>query len=240
MSTPRTEFLSVVVPAYNEEERLLVSLPKIAGYCRDRFAQFEIIVADDGSTDRTPAVAEAAGARVIRLARNTGKGAAVRAGMLAANGDWILFSDADLSTPIEEFDKMLPHLSGNTDVVIGSRDMPDSQIERHQNFLRESMGKTFNLCVRLLAGLPYHDTQCGFKCYRRAAAQAIFQRTQIDGFAFDVETLVIARRLGYRVVELPVRWINCPKSKVQLLKHPAQMLAALLVIRWRDLRRRYG
>jgi dolichyl-phosphate beta-glucosyltransferase len=228
------------VPAYNEQERLPLSLRKIGDYCRTRFDRFEIIVVDDGSTDQTAAVAESLGARVIRLARNTGKGAAVRAGMLAAAGDYVLFSDADLSTPIEELEKMWPHLTGAADVVIGSRDLPDSKIERHQNFLRETMGKTFNLFVRVVAGLPYRDTQCGFKCYRRVAAQAIFQRTRIDGFAFDVETLVIARRQGQHVIELPVRWINAPDSKVQVLRHPAQMLAELFVIRWHDLRNRYA
>jgi dolichyl-phosphate beta-glucosyltransferase len=240
MTAPSPYSLSIVVPAYNEQSCLSATLRTIADYAANRFHQFEIIVADDGSTDRTAEIAQAAGARVIRLAHNTGKGAAVRAGMLAATGDFVLFSDADLSTPIEEFEKMLPHLTGEVDVVIGSRDLPDSQIERHQNILRETMGKIFNLFVRLLAGLPYHDTQCGFKCYRQAAAKVIFQRAQITGFAFDVETLVIARRQGLRVVELPVRWINCPNSKVRVLRHPVLMLGELLAIRWNDLRNRYA
>ena len=234
----------MVVPAYNEEQRLTLSLPKISDYLRARFARYEIIVVDDGSTDATGTVVNmfAKDDPHISLAQlpvNSGKGAAVRAGMLAAAGDYVLFSDADLSTPIEELENVLRHLRAGADVVIGSRDLPESQIQRHQNPLREMMGKLFNLIVRLLSGLPYHDTQCGFKCYRRAAAQAIFHRTKINGFAFDVETLVLARLLDCRTVEMPVRWVNCPQSKVRILRHPAEMVLELLKIRINDARGRY-
>jgi dolichyl-phosphate beta-glucosyltransferase len=234
----------VVVPAYNEERRLLTSLPKISGYLRAHFVRHEILVVDDGSTDATAAVVtafaqDAPAVRLLQLPVNSGKGAAVRAGMLAAAGDLVWLSDADLSTPIEELDNVLRHLRAGVDVVIGSRDLPESQIQRHQNPLRETMGKLFNLIVRLLSGLPYHDTQCGFKCYRRAAARAIFHRARINGFAFDVETLVLARRLGCRTVEMPVRWVNCPQSKVRILRHPAEMVLELLTIRLNEARGRY-
>jgi dolichyl-phosphate beta-glucosyltransferase len=236
----RLEFLSIVIPAYNEETRLPLTLVKVHDYCRARFAGYEVLVVDDGSTDSTAALASSQPQeRVLHLPHNSGKGAAVRAGMLAARGELLLFTDADLSTPIEEMDGFLRHLEQAADVVIASRDLPDSRIERHQNPVRETMGKGFNLMVRILAGLPYTDTQCGFKCYRRSAALEIFRRSTINGFAFDVETLIIARRLGYSIAEVPVRWVDCPRSKVQILRHPAQMLADLLRIRWREARGGY-
>lgn len=188
---------------------------------------------DDGSTDDTSAVAAAAGVRAIRLAPHTGKGAAVRAGMLAATGAIVLFTDADLSTPLEEIHPALALLHDGADVVIGSRNLPGSRVERHQHAIREVMGKTFNLFVRGLSGLPYPDTQCGFKCYRQAAAREIYRRAKTNGFAFDVETLIIARALGLHLRELPVRWINSPASKVQIWRHPLAMLLELVVIRRR-------
>jgi dolichyl-phosphate beta-glucosyltransferase len=241
VAPPGPEFVSVVIPAFNETGRLPASLRRIDAYCRGRFSRHEILVVDDGSTDGTAELVRLQpGVGLLRMPRNSGKGAAVRAGMLAAAGDIVLFTDADLSTPIEELEGALRCLADSAQVVIASRDLPDSRIERHQNAVRESMGKAFNLVVRTLAHLPYRDTQCGFKCYRAAAAREIYRRTRIDGFAFDVETLVIARRLGYVVVEMPVRWVDCPKSKVNIFRHPLEMIGELLRIRWNDLRRLYG
>lgn len=229
------------MPAYNEEARLPISLPVIHQYLGAHFQRFELIVVDDGSTDATASsvnmfARDLPHLRLLQLGKNSGKGAAVRAGMLVAAGVYVLFSDADLSTPIEEMENVLTHLRTGADVVIGSRDLPDSKIQRHQNLLRETMGKTFNLIVRRLSGLMFADTQCGFKCYRREAAQAIFRRTVINGFAFDVETLVIARTLGFRIVEMPVRWVNSPNSKVQILRHPAEMIVEVIQVRLNNAR----
>jgi dolichyl-phosphate beta-glucosyltransferase len=225
--------VSVVIPAYNEAARLPATLRTVAEYLTRRCRRFEIIVVDDGSTDETATLAETAGARVLRQPTNTGKGAAVRAGMLAATGDVVLFSDADLSTPIEELEPALHLLGQGWDVVIGSRALPDSNVQVHQNILRESLGKAFNVFVRTLAGLPFRDTQCGFKCFTRTAAQQVFARCAVNGFAFDVEALLVAQRLGCRVTDMPVRWVNSPASRVRMLVHPWQMLGELLRIRWR-------
>ena len=237
---PQTVFLSVIIPAYNEETRLAQSLPQILDYLRQHFVHHEVIVVDDGSTDRTAVIAESHGVRVLRLERNSGKGAAVRAGMLAATGDFVLFTDADLSTPITEIEKAFRHIAAGADVVIGSRALPESDVQVHQNFVRELMGKTFNLFVRLIAGLPFPDTQCGFKCFRHFAAQEIFRRASIPGFAFDVEVLVLARLLKLRTVEMPVRWVNSPASKVGMLVHPLQMLRDIVRVRWNEMRGRYN
>lgn len=208
------------------------TLRTVHAYLTNHFDRFEIVVVDDGSTDNTASLAEAGGARVLRQRVNTGKGAAVRAGMLAAAGDIVLFSDADLSTPIEEVAKALDRLGQGWDVVIGSRALPDSDVQLHQNFVREYMGKTFNVLVRALAGLPFRDTQCGFKCFTRRAAQAVFAQCVVDGFAFDVEALLLARRLGFRVTDMPVRWVNSAASRVKIWVHPWQMVVELLQIRW--------
>jgi dolichyl-phosphate beta-glucosyltransferase len=230
--------LSVVIPAYNEARRIGPSLRRVKDYLEACYGAggFEIIVVDDGSQDRTAAVVDqfAAGASevsLIRLPHNRGKGAAVRAGMLAASGEAVLVSDADCSTPIEEVDGALTLLAEGTDVVIGSRAVVGSRLLVRQTRLRESLGRLFNLLLRTCLPIPYRDTQCGFKLFRREAARAVFQRAQIDGFAFDVEALLLARQLGYTVREMPVRWINDPESKVTLLRHPAQMLADLWRLR---------
>jgi dolichyl-phosphate beta-glucosyltransferase len=215
-------------------------LRAVRAYLDHHFARAELIVVDDGSTDNTAAVAAAGGATVLRQPANAGKGAAVRAGMLAATGDVVLFSDADLSTPIEEVEKALARLADGYDVVIGSRALPDSDVQVHQNFVREHLGKVFNVFVRALSGVPFRDTQCGFKCFTRRAARAVFAQCVVNGFAFDVEALLVARRLGYRATDIPVRWVNSPASRLNILWHPWQMLGELIVIRWRDWRARAG
>lgn len=211
--------LTLVVPAFNEEKRLPVSLARIADWLGSRGPGLavEVLVVDDGSSDRTAAVAEktAAGlgldARVIRLPENRGKGAAVRAGALEAGGGHVLVTDADLSTPIEEVEKLL---AAGAPVAIGSRAVDATLVKQRQSLFRVASGKLFNLVVRLLVVSGIRDTQCGFKLFTRDAAREVFSRASVDRFAFDVEALLLARRLGYRIAEVPVLWFNSPDTRV--------------------------
>ncbi len=232
-------YLSVVVPAYNEEKRIGFSLFRIKEYLQSRHLSAEIILVDDGSTDRTAEVSREImegypDFRVITLPQNRGKGAAVRAGMLQARGELVLFTDADLSTPIEELEKFLPLIREGYDLVIGCRALPESIIKERQSWLRERLGKCFNLLVRLLVMRGFRDTQCGFKLFRKEAAREIFFRLETEGFAFDVEALLLARRLGFRVAQVPVVWINHPQSRVRLVRGSLSMFIDLLKIRKKE------
>jgi glycosyltransferase involved in cell wall biosynthesis len=183
----------------------------------------EIIVVDDGSSDGTIEIIEKFRAsrphvRLLQDPLNRGKGHAVRRGMLAAHGQWVLYTDADLSTPIEELDGMLAAGSTGADVVIGSRGVDRSLIEVHQPAYREWSGRIFNAAMRLIIGMDFRDTQCGFKLYNAAAARAVFQSQRLDGFGFDVEDLFVACQRGFTVIEVPVRWSDSPGTKVSLLK----------------------
>ncbi len=229
--------LSVVVPAYNEEPRLGPSLVRIVDYCESAAADYEIIVVDDGSDDDTVAVAEAVAGesprvRVIELGRNRGKGAAVRAGMLAATGDRILFSDADLATPIEEVAGLDAELDHGYDIAIASRAVSGSDIRVRQHPMRELMGRAFNVFVRAIVLGGIKDTQCGFKLFTRAAAHDLFARATVDGFAFDVELLLLARG-RYRIAEVPVTWRHVEESKVSPGTDAALMFVDLIRLRWR-------
>jgi glycosyltransferase involved in cell wall biosynthesis len=232
--------ISIVVPAYNEERRLPATLDALVGYLSRRGFPFaEIVVVDDGSTDGTAALVERRSDPVpIRLLRNPGnrgKGYAVRHGMLEAAGDWILFTDADLSAPIDELSRLEAAVAGGrAEVAIGSRGLDRSLIERHQPGLRETAGRFFNLVMRLVTGLPFRDTQCGFKLFAARAAREIFRRQRLDGFGFDVEALFLARRLGLRVVEVPVRWSDVEGTKVSTLGGLAAFadLARLWLYQW--------
>jgi dolichyl-phosphate beta-glucosyltransferase len=204
--------LSVVIPTYNEACRIGPSLELVWNYLCANYGRggFEIIVVDDGSRDRTATLVEEFTSRgpeirLIRLPMNRGKGAAVRAGMLAAAGEAVLFSDADLSTPIEQVEGTLRLLREGSDVVIGSRALAQSQVLTRQAPLRESLGRLFNRLIRACLGIPFPDTQCGFKLFRREAAREVFQRARTDGFAFDVEAILLALQLGYVIREMPVR-----------------------------------
>ena len=226
----------MVVPAYNEEARIGSTLEKLVVYLKPKFPAFEIIVVDDGSTDATPErVRQAAIGRehivLHRLSANRGKGFAVRAGMMLANGDAVLFTDADLSTPVEEIDMALGELRRGSPVVIASRRHPQSIIARRQSWPRELIGRAFNMVIRLMLSLPFKDTQCGFKCFTGAAAKAIFTRASIDTFSFDVEVLIIAMALGYTIKEIPVRWTNAPGSKVRPLRDAATIFRELIILR---------
>lgn len=237
MAEGQTCHLSVVIPVYNEERRLGKTLQRIGEYLAGRSYESEVLVVDDGSADRTIEVAEKSGfnarLRVVRHEINRGKGAAVRTGMAAARGRFALFSDADLSTPIEEIEQFWPKFESGFDAVIGSRGLPDSKIELHQNIIRETMGRTFNLFVRLLVVSGIHDTQCGFKMFTRRAVDAVFPRCRLDGWAFDVELLALAQKLGFRIAEVPVHWVNSPDTRVRAIRASRQMLFDLLRLRRR-------
>jgi dolichyl-phosphate beta-glucosyltransferase len=211
--------LSVIFPCYNEERRLPASLARVREYLDAKGWSYEIIVVDDGSSDGTAqAVLEAAaGDPRVQLRRyepNRGKGYAVAHGALRARGRWVLFTDADLSTPIEELEKFLPELDRGFDVVIASRARAGSQLKVRQSWLRERAGRAVNLLIRLVSGMDFPDTQCGFKLFTHAAAQDIFHNLTIYRWMFDVEALVIARKLGYRAADVPVVWINSDDSRV--------------------------
>jgi len=228
--------VSIVVPAYNEAARLPSSLGPICEYLERRCGQrCEVIVVDDGSTDRTVEVAErglvALGSRgrVLRHFTNRGKGAAVRTGMLAARGELVLFTDADLSTPIEEIEKLERAIAAGAEIAIGSRAVDRRTVERRQPWARDMMGRVFNLVVRLFAVRGIKDTQCGFKLFTREAARLIFERTRIDGFGFDVEVLALAQRLGLSIAEVPVRWLNNADTRVRLAQGAKAFLDPLRV-----------
>lgn len=232
--------LSIVIPSFNEAARLPHTLQRIAEWIRATSrTDTEVIVVDDGSTDGTAAVAEAApGVRVLRNPGNHGKGYAVREGMLAARGDRILYTDADLSAPIEEFSKLELALESGADVAIGSRALDRSLIGVHQPGFREEAGKVFNRVMRLLTGLSLADTQCGFKLFRREAASAVCSRQKLERFGFDVELLFIASRLGYRIAEVPVRWNHVDGSKVGML-NGLRAFAEIAEVRWNAVRGLY-
>lgn len=210
--------LSVVVPALNEEERLPRTLERIASHLARRGGAWEVLVVDDGSRDGTAERAEAAGATILRNEANRGKGFAVRRGMLAARGARRLMTDADLSTPIEELDRLGARMDEGADVVVGSRALPGSRIEVRQPWYRENSGRLFNVFVRALAVPGVMDTQCGFKLFSAAAAREVFSAARLDGFCFDVEALFLARKMGYRIAEVPVVWRNDAASRVSLLR----------------------
>ena len=234
--------ISVVIPAYNEEARLGPTVRRVRDHLEARGGDFEILVVDDGSTDRTIAVAEEAAAgdvrvHVIAQPANRGKGAAVRAGMLAAAGERVLFSDADLATPIEELAKLEARMDAGADLVIASRALPDSDIRTRQHPAREMMGRTFNVVVRTLLLGGIKDTQCGFKLFRREVARDLFGRATVDGFAFDVEILWLARGT-WTIAEVPVVWHHVEESKVSPGTDAARMFADLVRLRLRHRRRR--
>ena len=237
--------LSIVIPAYNEERRLPATLDVVFNWLdASPYRDAEVLVVDDGSTDSTAAVMESRAAREPRLVLmqnpgNRGKGFAIRHGMLQAKGDWILFSDADLSAPIDELPKLLAAAQEKSAaIVIGSRALDRSLIGVHQSQWREMSGILFNRIMRLLTGLPFADTQCGFKLFRRDAARRVFPLQRLDGFSFDVEDLFVAHTLGIPTIEVPVRWNNVEGTKVGMMQGIASF-ADLLRIRWNWLQGRY-
>lgn len=214
-------YLSVIIPAYNEEKRIGPTMTAVAKYFKYQKFVAELIVVNDGSRDNTVQVVESfrdqiKELRIIDYRQNKGKGFAVRNGALQARGEFILFTDADNSTDITEFDKCQQELWGGYDIVIGSRALPESKIMIHQPWYREVTGRLANKLIKILTGLPYQDTQCGFKCFSRKAALIIFKQAKIDRWAFDVEALVLARKNGFKIKEMPINWRNDSSSKVSL------------------------
>ena len=232
---PDEIFLSVVIPAYNEDSRIAGTLKKIRNYLDRQDYSSEIIVVSDGCTDLTDQYAAETlkkwpNFRLLSREKNKGKGFSVKEGILNSRGRMILFTDADLSTPIEELNNFFPQVY-EYDVLIGSRALPDSKIQVHQSLLRENMGKIFNLFVRLSVLQGIKDTQCGFKLFHREAALDIFRRIKINGFSFDVEALYVSQKLGYSIKQLPVVWRNSQESRVHIISSSAEMFLDLFRIK---------
>ncbi|HQU94306.1 MAG TPA: glycosyltransferase family 2 protein [Pyrinomonadaceae bacterium] len=231
--------VSIVIPAYEEQDRLGSSLEKIIAYLRTSAIRAEIIVVDDGSKDGTAASAEAffsgiddIETRVIRYEENRGKGFAVKTGLLAASADIALFTDADLSTPIEEMPKLIdPIRNGEFDVTFGSRALDRSLIGTHQPWRREQGGKVMNLIIRTMSGLKFSDTQCGFKAFGMNKFRPLLDLMTIDRFGFDVEFLFVANYNELRLKEIPVRWNNVEGSKVSVMRDTRRMFFELAQIR---------
>jgi dolichyl-phosphate beta-glucosyltransferase len=235
--------LSIIIPSYNEESRLPRSLEKIRAYVAERHPDSEVIVVDDGSKDGTARIVEALqrdwpALRLVPNGVNRGKGYSVRHGMLEARGRIALFTDADLSAPIEEAEKLLAAL-GDADVAIGSRAVDRRLIAVHQSRLRELAGIIFNRFVRLFTGLSFEDTQCGFKAFRAVPSRVVFEQQRIERFGFDPEILFLAKRHGLRAVEVPVRWAHDPATKVHVVRDSILMFLDLALIRWNAIAGRY-
>jgi len=245
----RAPELSIIIPAYNEERRLGRALARIESYFAAKPSgigpgSVEVIVVDDGSTDGTARVGQdwarrMPSLRLVSRSANRGKGYSVREGILEARGRVALFTDADLSAPIEESEKLLAAIRAGNDGAIGSRAMNRSLIATHQSRLREIAGMIFNRFVRLLTGLPFEDTQCGFKAFVREPCRIIFEQQRIERFGFDPEILFLARRHGLSVAEVPVRWSHDPATKVHVVRDSLLMFADLIDIRWNWLVGRY-
>lgn len=241
-------FLSIVIPAFNEENRIEKTLDSIFDFTERAHYRIELIVVDDGSIDHTAELVEAYRKKprckeilhLVKNSRNFGKGYSVRKGMIQSTGEIVLFTDADLSAPIEETKKLIsPILNRHYEIAIGSRALEGSQIGIHQTKSREMAGRIFNHLVRKLTGLEFKDTQCGFKAFHRSVIKRIFKRQRCFDFSFDVEVLYIAKKLGYRIIELPVRWNHMEGTKVNMLRDPIKMFLSLFVIRLNDLQGKY-
>ncbi len=237
-------YLSIIIPAYNEASRLPKTLREVDKYLSTQNYEYEIIVVNDGSKDKTAEVVkdlmlEIKNLKLIDNKENHGKGYVVRQGMLQAKGDYRIFTDADNSTSIEQIEKMLPEFKNGYDVVIGSRDIKGAVIAVPQPWWRRKLGDIFNLIVQVIAGLwGIWDTQCGFKGFSKEAVENIFPKCRINRWAFDVEVLVIAKRLGYKIKEIPVTWINSPETKVRF-KGMVKMLFEVIQVRWNIIICRY-
>lgn len=242
--TPITEPIeySVVIPAYNEAERILPTVGAVAVHMSSLDMPWELIVADDGSTDNTIELLDGldlVNMHVLRAHANGGKGSAVRRGVLAAQGQVILFADADQSTPIEQFSALLSEIKAGHDVAIGSRAAEGATVS-NKSIARKVFSKGLNLLVRFGFGVPFADTQCGFKMFTRPAAELLFRRQLVDEFSFDLEVLYLAKKFDLSVAEVPVEWIDAPGSTVDATKVAIEFVRDMAQIKWSDIRGRYN
>jgi len=237
--------LSIVIPAYNESARIEHALDRVLSCVAEQGWDAEVLVVDDGSKDDTAAIVQRWMAQHPRLhlvqnPGNKGKGYSVRNGLLQAAGDIVMFTDADLSAPMEEAQRLLDAIANGADVAIGSRWMDRNRQTIHQPLYRQFFGRCFNWLTRTIMGLPYKDTQCGFKAFKRSAAQIIFRLQTIERWGFDPEILFIARKRGYRIAEVPVSWAHDARTRMSYLRDGLQMLKELAIVRWNALLGRYG
>jgi len=237
--------VSIVIPAYNESARLGPTLDRILHFVRQQAWHAEVIVVDDGSLDGTAEIVRdcARSNAMVRLVQNPGnrgKGYSVRNGVLSAQGTIVLFTDADLSAPIEEAQKLMAAIENGADVAIGSRWVRSELQTQRQSWARQVLGRGFNLLLRTLLRLDFKDTQCGFKAFRRSAARALFPLQRIEGWGFDPEILFLARRLGFKVAEVPVSWGHDNRTRIHPLADGSRMVLEMLRIRWYALTAKYG
>jgi dolichyl-phosphate beta-glucosyltransferase len=245
MRSALSNFYSIVVPAYNESKRLGSTLDRVLAYVNSRQLEAEIIVVNDGSADGTPELVRAYSrnnemVRLVENPGNRGKGYSVRHGVLEARGSVILFTDADLSSPIEEMAKLVDAIEEGADIAIGSRWVQSDLQTQRQSVARQVMGRAFNYLLRILLQLNFKDTQCGFKAFRRSAARAIFPLQKIEGWGFDPEVLFLARRAGFRVAEVPVVWGHDEGTRINPLADGSKMILEMVRIRWNSLTGEYG
>ncbi|MGA9673552.1 MAG: dolichyl-phosphate beta-glucosyltransferase [Terracidiphilus sp.] len=235
---------SIVIPAYNESARIPATLERVLSYVHAKGWQVEVIVVNDGSTDDTPAVVNnfaqtAPEVRLIENPGNHGKGYSVRHGLLEARGEVVMFTDSDLSAPIEEAELLFAAIAAGADIAIGSRWLESGRQTHRQPLYRQFFGRCFNAVTRAVMGLRFADTQCGFKAFTRAAAQTVFQLQTIEGWGFDPEILFIALKRGYKIVEVPVSWAHDERTRMSYLKDGMKMLEEIAIIRWNALLGRY-
>lgn len=238
------ESISVILPAYNEEDAIENTITNVHFFLSSTFNNFEIIVVNDGSSDKTAEIVNnmldrIKGLKLLTNSRNRGKGYSVKEGMLSAGYEYIMFSDGDLSTPMNEILKCMNYFTDGVDVVLGSRALRESNVMKPQGFLRRNMGRAFNLLIKIFLFRGVNDTQCGFKCFKKSAAKELFGLQRIDGFGFDIEIIYLAKKKGYRVVEVPVSWVNRGKSRVSIIKDSLIMFFDIFRIRFNDIRGHY-
>ena len=236
---------SIVIPAFNEEARIGGALEAVLACIRQRGWNAEVVVVDDGSRDKTAEIVQAFAAnapelRMLQNPGNRGKGYSVRNGVLHSLGEVVMFTDADLSAPIEEADGLLAAIAGGADIAIGSRWLERTRQSIRQPLYRQFFGRCFNVVTHAVMGLPYADTQCGFKAFTRAAAQTVFQLQTIERWGFDPEILFIALKRGYRVVEVPVSWAHDERTRISYLRDGTRMLQDIAIVRWNALIGRYS
>lgn len=225
--------LSVIIPAYNEEGRIRKSIIRLNSYLAKHFKRYQIIVVNDGSSDRTQEILhilenEINTLQAFHFKENHGKGFAVRKGVKAANGNLIVFTDADLSTPVQEIGNFAKKIGNNQNMIlIGSRNVPGAKIKIKQPCYRAAMGRIFNWSVRVLTKLPFRDTQCGFKMFPKKLGKEIFSKTKENGFVFDIEVLLLAQKMNCQILETPICWVNNAKSKIRLFRDSIQMFRDL-------------